>query len=154
MNRNFSIFSLFLSLRIILALIFIFSVIFFGLNYSGFCFSKMHYLNNQEKIKAVFEQHNNRNTIPVETEKETRFYQYVKYENFDKYVKENPNCCVVNPGGPYDVAPPQLLDRIFGFNSTDVVVINFKARYIDDNGKQKIKQYKIEQAVQNCGQPR
>jgi hypothetical protein len=125
---------------------------YFGLNYSGFCFAKMRYISDEEKFQSAFDFQNNRNkifaTIPGKKE---QFYDYIKYENFDEYIKENPDCCSINSGGAYDLPRPHFLDRIFGFDAGNAIVINFKARYLDENGKQRLKAYQVAHVVQNCG---
>lgn len=127
--------------------------IYFSLNYSGFCFAKMRYLSDYEKIQGAFDFQNHQNKIPaIIPGKKEQLYDYIRYKNFDEYIKENPDCCSINPGGVYDLPPPDYLDRIFGFHSGDAIVINFKARYLDENGKQRLKEYQVEHAVQNCGQ--
>lgn len=128
-------------------------VAYFGLNYSGFCFAKMRYLSDYEKIQGAFDYQNHRNKIPaIIPGKKEQLYEYIKYKNFAEYIKENPNCCSINSREVYDLPPPDYLDRIFGFHSGDAIVINFKARYLDENGKQRLKEYQVENAVQNCGQ--
>ncbi|MBD2682725.1 MULTISPECIES: hypothetical protein [Nostoc] len=129
---------------------------YFGLNYSGFCFAKMRYLSDEDKIRSVFDFQNNYQNDPetlVVQVGESKIQKHIKYESFDKYIQENPDCCVINPGGTYDIAIPSFLDRIFGFSSGDIVVINFKARYLDKNGKQRLKEIRFENRLQNCGKP-
>jgi hypothetical protein len=127
--------------------------IYFSLNSSGFCFAKMRYLSDYEKLQGAFDFQNHRDKIPaIIPGKKEQLYDYIRYKSFDEYIKQNPDCCSINPGGPYDLPPPDFLDRIFGFHSGDAIVINFKARYLDEIGKQRIKEYKVEHAVQNCGQ--
>ncbi|MBD2413227.1 hypothetical protein FACHB389_18590 [Nostoc calcicola FACHB-389] len=174
---------------------------YFGLNYSGFCFAKMRYLTNEEKIRSVFDFQNNYQNDPealVVQVGESKIEKHIKYESFDKYIQENPDCCAINPGGAYDIRPlakvflcvlfsaplrlcvlanasasrreagrsptkkylckrsiaiPSFLDRIFGFSSGDIVVINFKARYLEKNGKQILKEIRFENRLQNCGKP-
>jgi hypothetical protein len=123
-----------------------------GLNYSGFCFEKMRYLSNEEKIQSVFNAYNSNDKIPVETsDRGTQFYRHIQYKNFEEFTQKNPNCCQVNPGGPYDLPPPEFLDRITGFHSGDTVVLNFKVYYLDENNQKKSKIAKTESVLKNCG---
>ncbi len=134
---------------------FIVLIAYFGLNYSGFCFAKMRYLSDEEKIRSVFVSQNERTTISVYTPgKGTESYQHIKYKSFDEYLKENPDCCAVNPGPPYETPPARFLDRIFGYHSGDDVVIKFKVRYLDENSQQKSMETRFENNVQNCGKVR
>jgi hypothetical protein len=112
----------------------------------------MRYLSNEEKIRLVFEYQNNRTKMPVETtDKGTQYYEQVKYKNFEEFVKMNPNCCQINPGGGYDTPPPDFLERITGFDAHDVIVTNFEMRYLDEKGNQKSRAIKFENTLQNCG---
>lgn len=112
----------------------------------------MRYLSDREKFKSVFNyQIEHRLPERIIYQKENFIYTYIGTKNFDEYVKENPDCCTINPGGPYDLPPPSFLNRITGYNSGDVVVINFQGHYIDKNGKPIIKQYQAEYFLQNCG---
>ncbi|MFN6537665.1 MAG: hypothetical protein RM021_015015 [Nostoc sp. EkiNYC01] len=104
---------------------------YFGLNYSGFCFAKMRYLSDEERFRMVFDYQNERTDLGRST------YNYIKYASFDEYIKENPDCCSINPGGPYEIRQSSFLDRIFGYDARDVIVINFKVRYIDENGNKR-----------------
>lgn len=126
--------------------------LYFGLNYSGFCFAEKRYLSNEEKIKAVFDYQNKRTDLLIRVNVERSSNKYIKYESFNEYIKENPNCCEVNPGGVYDIPPPSFLYPIFGGSpSGDVVVINFKVRYLNEKGKQRAKEIRFENLVTNCG---
>lgn len=123
---------------LIIGIFLTFLSVYFIINYSGFCFAKMRYLSDQEKIKSAFDYHNF-NRIPQKlADKNKQNYKYIEYESFDKYYKENSDCCQINPGGPYELPPPSLWDRLLGYHSGDVIVINYKARYLDRNNQQKI----------------
>ena len=128
------------------------TTLYFGLNYSKFCFKQMRYLSDKEKIQMAFNYQNNRERIPIETvDKGTQYYRQIRYDNFEEFIQKNPNCCQVNPGGGYDLPPANFLDRITGYNSGDAIVLNFEVRYLDDKGNQKSKIIKFENAPQNCG---
>jgi hypothetical protein len=43
------------------------TTLYFGLNYSKFCFKQMRYLSDKEKIQMAFNDQNNRERIPIET---------------------------------------------------------------------------------------
>ncbi len=127
---------------------------YFGLNYSGFCFAQMRYLSDEEKISSVFDYQNARRDLLNVVGVEKRIYNYIKYESFDEYIKENPDCCKINSEKTHDVPVPWFLDRIFGFNSGDFIFTDFKVRYVDEKGKQRTKEYRFENSVQNCGKVR
>jgi hypothetical protein len=109
----------------------------------------MRYLTNEEKIRLVFEYQNNRTDMPLETaDKGT---QYLKYKNFEEFVKMNPNCCQINPGGGYELPPDNFFDRITGYNSSDAIVTKFEMRYLDEKGNQKSTTTEFNNTLQNCG---
>ncbi|HYX18928.1 MAG TPA: hypothetical protein VE944_32180 [Nostoc sp.] len=124
--------------------------VYFGLNYSGFCFAEKRYLSDEEKIRAVFDYQNSRDTLPLNNAPDPK---HIKYKSFDEYIALYPECCSVNPGGGYEVPPTEFLDRILGYDSGDVVVINFKVRYLDENGSLKTGEKRFDNYLQNCGKP-
>lgn len=138
----------FLSVCGVLLILFLF--VYFGLNYSGFCFAEKRYLSDEDKIRAEFDYQNSRNTLPLDNFPDPK---HIKYKSFDEYIALYPKCCAVNPGGPYEVAPAKFLDRILGYNSGDVVVINFQVRYLDENGSLKTVENRFENYSHNCGKP-
>ncbi|MBC1235979.1 hypothetical protein [Nostoc sp. 2RC] len=120
---------------------------YFGLNYSGFCFAKMRYLSDEERFRMVFDYQNERTDLGRSS------YNYIKYESFDEYIKENPDCCSINPGGPYEIRQASFLNRIFGYDAPDVIVIKFKVRYLDETGNKRAFETHFENTLQNCGHP-
>ncbi|MDJ0615780.1 MAG: hypothetical protein QNJ63_03365 [Calothrix sp. MO_192.B10] len=125
---------------------------YFGLNYSGFCFAQIRYLSDEEKLRLAFNSINNAEKLDVENKDGKSVYrEQIPYKSFDEYIKENPDCCKINPRGGSDLPPPRFSDRIFGYHSGELIVINFKVRYIDDNGKQIIQETRIDNTLQNCG---
>jgi hypothetical protein len=130
----------------------LFLVTFLGLNYSGFCFEKMRYLSKEEKIRAVFKMQNNRSSSLLRFVDNANPKEYIRYNSFEEFIAENPDCCHVNPGGPYEPSPTPFLSRIlFGYDSGDVVVINFKVRYIGETGNRGSEEVQFENQVSNCG---
>ena len=127
-----------------------------SLNYSGFCWSKMRYLSDEEKFRLLFEMSNNRKTANLvfyrKNKIEYKSYQRIKYENFDNFMEKNPDCCAINPGGPYELPPPKFIDRITGFHNGEVVGMNYIVRYLDENGEQKSKKIETITVLQNCGE--
>jgi hypothetical protein len=120
------------------------AISYFGLNYSGFCFDEMRYLSQEDKVRAVFDDLNN--------QKEIRKIKHIKYKSFDEYLKENPDCCVVNPSYT-DLPAPSLINRLFGYYSGDYVRIKYKMRYLDTNGKLKIQELVDDSLLGNCSDP-
>ena len=126
-----------------------------SLNYSGFCFAKMRYLSDEEKFRILFEAFNSRKTVPIKTkDKGTQNYEQIKYESFEQFIEMNPNCCTIDPGGPYDLGSPDVWDRVTGYDSAQVIVITSRVHYIDENGEEKSQKMKTETILQNCGRKR
>ncbi len=128
-----------------------------SLNYSGFCISQGRYLSDEEKIRIVIISGNSQDTIPVEIEKEghkhwQENYKQIKYKDVNEFFDKNPDCCKVNGGGPYDLGAPSFFDRITGYDSGDVVTINARANYIDENGNKQSIMLKSDSVLTNCGQ--
>lgn len=134
-------------------------IIFYSLNYSGFCFAKMRYLSDKEKLQIAFDYRNNEDELPVYVDKKVKFYEHIKYASFDEYIKENSDCCSIIHGEAYKIAKslfiekPLLLDRITGHGFRDLIVINFKVRYLDENGSQRIQKVRFGSTLRNCGRP-
>jgi hypothetical protein len=124
-------------------------IFFAGLNYSGFCFREMRYLTDEMKIRSVFKEDNEATTVVNEHGKTIR--RYIPYRSFEEFIKRNPNCCQINPGGPYELPPPYFLDRITGYYSGDIIVLNYKVRYQDEDGEIQIKEVEYLNALMNCG---
>lgn len=128
-------------------------IAYFGLNYSGFCFTKIRYLGTEEKIRLAFEELNAAGRLRIDIPgKEPKDVEFVKYKSFDEYIKENPNCCTFYAsGGSPELPPPTWLQRICGYHSGTFVRIYYKVRYFDDNGKLKSQVIKADSALRNCG---
>ncbi len=94
-------------------------------------------------------------TVPIKTkDKGTQRYEQVKYESFEQFMEMNPNCCAIDPGGPYEVGHSYFFDRITGYDSGRVLVSTFALRYLDENGEQKSQEITTEYVLQNCGKRR
>jgi hypothetical protein len=129
-----------------------------SLNYSGFCFDEMRYLSDEEKLRIGFETFNSRKTVPIRTVTKDAIhfnaYEQIKYKSFKQFMESNPNCCAINPGGPYDVAPSDFWDRITGYDTGEVMVRTFTAHYLDENGERKSEEITTTTVLQNCGKQR
>jgi hypothetical protein len=115
---------------------------YFRFSYLGFCFEKMRYLSDEEMIRSVFDEINTGavfNDINTEQGLNTgarKNYKFIKYQSFDEYIKENPDCCKVNYISVINNSfKPSFAQRILGDRSDKMVQINFKVRYLDEKGK-------------------
>jgi hypothetical protein len=112
----------------------------------------MRYLSNEEKIRLVFEHQNNGTTITIIDDNDRiHKYEKIKYSNFEEFVQENPNCCKINPTRSDEPLPEDFLDRITGFNSGYLIVLNFKTHYLDEEGNQQSKTVESLNRLRNCG---
>ncbi|NEU84537.1 hypothetical protein [Nostoc sp. UIC 10630] len=127
--------------------------IYFSLNYSGFCFAKMRYLSDYEKIKLAFNSLNSAEQLRIKIAGKMQYREFIKYESFDEYIKENPNCCAISPRGGVEVAIPDsfLNPRILGLDSGEGIRIKFKVRYLDENSLPISQEITTGIALQNCG---
>ncbi|MEH2230241.1 MAG: hypothetical protein V7K71_11445 [Nostoc sp.] len=125
--------------------------IYFSLNYSGFCFAKMLYLSEEEKIKLAFYSLNNAEQLRIKIAGKMQYHEFIKYKSFDEYIKENPDCCTISPPGGPETLPDSFLTRILGLHSGEGIRIKFKVRYLDENGLQISQEITTGIALQNCG---
>lgn len=105
--------------------------VFFTLNYSGFCFKEFRYLSDRELMESLFNIWNSSYLDNVNFEILERKNRYA---NFDEFLAKHPNCCEVDPGGPYDMGAPFFIDRITGYDSGKVISFEFKEEYIYPDG--------------------
>ena len=77
-----------------------------------------------------------------------------RYTNFDEFLAKHPNCCQVDPGGPYDMGTPSFINRITGYDSGSVISFKFNEEYIEPNGNVLTQEIEIVDSLQNCGESR
>ncbi|NET35598.1 MAG: hypothetical protein F6K19_26835 [Cyanothece sp. SIO1E1] len=76
--------------------------------------------------------------------------QHIKYDSFEEHLAENPDCCAINSEDGYDIPPITFFARLTSNASGDVVVIDFKIRYLDAKGNQQMQVVRLENGMQNC----
>lgn len=125
-------------------------IIFFIMNYSGFCFAKGRYLTFDEKMTAVFNIRNNGiNLIGYLPD-----VKYTPYSSFEEFTKLNPNCCSISYArGSGDMPRNDFWDRIFGYDTGEFITMNFKYRYFYKN-EYTVKNVQSENLLTNCGRVR
>lgn len=124
-----------------------------ALNYSGFCFKSMRYINPTEKIKLTFEKWNKTRKIRVNIDgKESLVLRYSKYKDFEDFLSKNPNCCKVNPKGSFDLPSPSFLDRVTGYHSGETIVLEFFTDVVDKSKHVRKAKVRVERNFQNCGE--
>ena len=126
---------------------------FFSLNYSGFCFREFRYLSSEEKMESLFNIWNKstRKSFLIDGEYKV-LERKNKYANFDEFLAKHPNCCEVDPGGPYDMGASFFIDRITGYDSGSVIRFRFHEEFIDPDGNVLIKEVQVLDRLQNCGE--
>lgn len=77
-----------------------------------------------------------------------------RYASFDEFLAKHPNCCHIDPGGPYDMGTPFFIDRITGYDSGTVISFNFNEEYIEPNGNIITQEIQVLDRLQNCGESR
>lgn len=77
-----------------------------------------------------------------------------RYANFDEFLEKHPNCCEIDPGGPYDMGKPFFINRITGYDSGTVISFKFNEEYIEPDGNVITQEIKILDSLQNCGESR
>ncbi|MBE9046432.1 hypothetical protein IQ255_18810 [Pleurocapsales cyanobacterium LEGE 10410] len=77
-----------------------------------------------------------------------------RYANFDEFLAKHPNCCEVDPGGPYDMGAPFFINRITGYDSGSVISFKFNEEYIEPDSKIVTQEIEIVDSLKNCGESR
>jgi hypothetical protein len=105
------------------------------MNYSGYCFAENRYLTADEKIRITFNHINSKPKTTIRigegSNSVVKSFERIPYSSFEEYVKQNPDCCSVGKKVFSDLPPPDFFDRISGYNSEKIVVLNYKSNYFD-----------------------
>ena len=128
---------------------------FFALNYSGFCFKEFRYLSSREKMESLFNIWNKSVFDNIVIDGEFKVLERKnRYANFDEFLEKHPNCCEIDPGGPYDMGAPFFINRITGYDSGTVISLKFNEEYIELDGNIITHEVQILDSLQNCGESR
>ncbi|PHJ63457.1 hypothetical protein VF03_30335 [Nostoc linckia z2] len=113
----------------------------------------MRYLSDYEKLKSAFDSLNNAEQLRIKLAGQMQYIRFIKYKNFDEYIKENPDCCTISPPGGVEAAIPDsfLNPRILGLDSGEGIRIKFKVRYLDENDLRRSQEITAGIVLQNCG---
>lgn len=146
---------------------------YWSLNLSGFCFSQLRYLSDEQKIRMAIERLTSVNPSPelrprtrgvVLSDKKYSHYRQVlrTYDSVEDFMQKNPNCCALVPkqeSFSEDFIYPTFWDKITG-------AYNYGIRYrytwsalitpIDENGNEGVpfvKEMKSTYGIEfgNCG---
>lgn len=130
-------------------------IMFFALNYSGFCFKEFRYLSSREKMESLFNIWNKSVFDNIVIDGEFKVLERKnRYANFDEFLEKHPNCCEIDPGGPYDMGAPFFINRITGYDSGTVISLKFNEEYIELDGNIITHEVQILDSLQNCGESR
>ncbi len=125
------------------------------LNYSGFCFKEFRYLSSKEQMESLFNIWNRSDRKNIVINGEYKILERKnRYASFDEFLVKHPDCCEINPGGPYEMDRPNFIDRITGYNSGSIIRLKFNEEFIDEDGKIITKELEIVDSLQNCGESR
>ena len=149
-------------------------IVYGSLNYSGFCFQKMGYLSDDEKIRMAISAINKEGYFG--DYEEASYYtsgginrihiKIVPYESVEAFLQQNPNCCTLIPrnegyvGDKQEERPPTFWESVSG-RYNYIVRIEYLKKYIEDPLDEKRKegpgQELAKQSVQfynagNCGE--
>lgn len=145
----------FISLTSILLLLCAIFLPFFALNYSGFCFRELRYLSDREQMESLFSIWNRSIFDNIVIDGEFKVLERKnRYASFDEFLAKHPNCCHIDPGGPYDMGAPFFIDRITGYDSGTVISFKFNEEYIEPNGNIITQEIQVLDRLQNCGESR
>lgn len=130
-------------------------IMFFALNYSGFCFREFRYLSSKEKMESLFSIGNKSFGESILIDGEYKVLERKnRYADFDEFLEKHPNCCETDPGGPYDMGAPSFINRITGYDSGTVIRFIFNEEFIDPDGNIITHEVQILDRLQNCGESR
>ena len=153
-------------------------IIFLGLNYFGFCFDRMRFLSDEEKVKLainnVLTEYPSKGfsekfyrTLP-KSDQDNDLYLYgngssggvpkhpIAYMSLEEFVSLNPNCCQVTQDyhAKYkdDLGGDSTTfwSRVTG-RKTSVVVVQYSLLYRDKAGKMQSKGMEFYSGMTNCG---
>ena len=132
------------------------------LNYIGFCFEKLRFLSDEEKISIAinYELSGYPPVVSEYGEKDGRVFctkayipdNPVYYKNVDEFLFENPDCCRVTQKMERSGYTVRLEHRLLGSANT-FVEVKYKAKYIDANGIERSQITERYVAISNCGHP-
>ena len=125
-----------------------------ALNISGYCSVEKRWLSENERVLRAVETINNRDGFPVyEAGQGNQWYAKEKYSSAQELINRNPDCCGLIKDGRYGDGspPPSLTKRLLRPIAGGVVTIKYSAEYVDKNGAKKTTQYRIQEALDNCG---
>lgn len=139
----------------IILLFFAIPILIFTLNYSGFCFSKFRYFSSKEKMESLFNIWNKSVFDNIVIDGEFKVLERKnRYANFDEFLEKHPNCCEIDPGGPYDMGAPFFINRIMGYDSGTIISFKFNEEYIEPDGNIITQEINVLDSLQNCGESR
>lgn len=75
-----------------------------------------------------------------------------KYDSFEQFRAQHPDCCEINPNKPIELPPPSFIDRVTGYYSGSVILLQFQERFLDKDGDVIIIDLEVANALQNCGE--
>ncbi len=125
---------------------------FFGysaVNLTGYCIAEKRFLSDDEKIGRAIMQIERRSNFSHYENGRINIWPRIKYESVNDFLAKNPNCCRLNPDEPRETGY-SFGNAIYG-SAHDIIVLEYKARYMDENGNEQSVQVREDNVVGNCG---
>jgi hypothetical protein len=152
MSRTGKIIALALALTIALAVAGV--TVPLALTYSGYCRSEGRWVSDEEKTRSaivwVFQRQDRLRFRTINGRTEAWHPTAIHYKTLDEFLEANENCCGIGPLPGDDFTPPTFLTRLFG-TLTDVVVVSYTERYVDDSGVTQSERVVRQVEVNVCG---
>jgi hypothetical protein len=125
-----------------------------ALTYSGYCRSEGRWVSDAERIRSaiiyVFQRQDRLRFRTSNGATEAWQPTVIHYKTLDEFLAANKNCCGKGPLPGDDFTPPTFLTRLFG-TLTDVIVVSYTERYVDDSGLAQSERVVRQVEVNVCG---
>lgn len=144
-------------IRGLFALIFTMAATWGLLNYFGFCFKRLGFISNEEKISIAVEYVISTYPPVMNTRKSGERYRErpgspIDYQSVSQFMRENPDCCKIIRVQERTGYKAPMEYRLLG-SISDFVEVNYKVKYLDENKKATSKDATTYVAISNCGHP-
>ncbi len=112
----------------------------------GYCLTTGGFVSDEEKLRAVIAQINDRSSFAMDIGDTTVNYPRIPYDSVDDFMLRNPGCCILRPDNAFE----RLLNSLGGVASRRVGV-TYTNYYRDDNGTIQSKLVQVGGRVSSCG---
>ena len=124
-----------------------------SLGYAGFCYDEGRFLSDDEHYNSAIDHLIRRPRVLVREEVDGKLikkdYDKVRYEDADEFLRRNPDCCRIVPGGGDDYIPVTFWRRMTGL-AYKVVLVEYAER-IRDEGRVREVSLRRQITTNQCG---